>query len=78
MKRIQRLIATFVLTLALAFSAVAGDMPTPGIVEPPPPPSTAVRGDMPCPGVEATSSTSGIDPVTEFTLSLLQSLLSLF
>jgi hypothetical protein len=76
MKRIQRLIATLVLTLALALSAVAGNMPTPGIQQPPQ--STEATGNMPGPGVEATDSTGGIDPVTEFTLTLLQSLLSLF
>ena len=58
MKRIQRLIATFVLTMALALSAVAGNMPGPGVA--------------------ATDSTGGIDPVTAFTLNLLQSLLALF
>ncbi len=76
MKRIQRLIATFVLTLALALSAAAGNMPTPGIQSPPP--SAEATGNMPTPGVAATDSTSGIDPVTAFTLNLLQSLLALF
>ncbi|HEY0376417.1 MAG TPA: hypothetical protein VGC87_05605 [Pyrinomonadaceae bacterium] len=76
MKRIQRLIATFVLTLALALSAAAGNMPTPGIQQPSP--STEATGNMPTPGVEATDPASGIDPVTAFTLNLLQSLLALF
>ena len=76
MKRIQRLMATFVLTMALALSAAAGDMPGPGIHLPPP--STEATGNMPGPGVDTTDFTSGIDPVTEFTLTLLQSLLSLF
>lgn len=76
MKRIQRLIATFVLTLALALSAAAGNMPTPGIQQPSP--STEATGNMPGPGVVTTDSTSGIDPVTAFTLNLLQNLLALF
>jgi CBS-domain-containing membrane protein len=76
MRRIQRLMATFALTVAFVCSAVAGDMPTPGIQ--PPQASTAVTGDMPGPGVEATDSTSSIDPVTQLTLTLLQSLLTLF
>jgi hypothetical protein len=76
MKRVQRLIAAFVLMMALALSAIAGDMPGPGIK--PPPPSIEATGNMPGPGVVATDSASAIDPVTEFTLSLLQSVLSLF
>lgn len=80
MKRIQRLIVTFILTLALAFSAVAGDMPGPGNT-PTPPASTATEG-MPD-GVSATGDMPGpgavtLDPLTEFTLNLLQSVLSLF
>lgn len=77
MKRVQRLIATFVLTIVLACFAVAGDMPTPGIQQPPPPSITAIE-DTPTSEIEDTYSTSGIDPVTQLTLSLLQSLLSLF
>ena len=76
MKRIQCLIATFVLTMAFALSAVAGNMPTPGIQQPSP--STETTGNMPGPGFETTDSASGIDPVTAFTLNLLQSLLALF
>ena len=71
MKRIQRLIATFVLTIVLTLSAIAGNMPAPGVVEPPPPPSTTVTGEM-ATGVTAT------DPGTDIFLNLLQSLLSLF
>jgi hypothetical protein len=76
MKRIQRLMAAFVLTMALALSAIAGNMPGPGIQ--PPLLSTEATGNMPGPGVVTTDSTSGIDLVTAFTLNLLQSLLALF
>ena len=80
MKRIQRLIATSVLTMALALCAVAGDMPAPGatghipgpgVVEPSPSPSTTVTGEM-------TTGVTATDPGTDFLLSLVQSLLSLF
>jgi hypothetical protein len=77
MKRTQRLVATFVLTLALACSTMAGHIPGPGVQQPPPP-TTEATGDMPGPGAEATDSTSSIDPVTQLTLTLLQSLLTLF
>ena len=77
MKRIQRLIATFVLTMALALSAAAGHMPGPGAQQPPLA-STEEEGHMPGPGVVTTDPTSGIDPGLGFTLTLLQSLLSLF
>jgi hypothetical protein len=79
MKTLRQLCAAFVLTLALSFSAFAGNMPA-GVTEPPPPDSeatsqgemsTGVTGDMP------TGATT-IDPATEALLNLLQSLLALF
>lgn len=92
MNRVRRLCATTLLTIMLVASpALAGDMPL-GITSPPPSPARAsVAGDMPG-GITSPSSsldasvtgdmplgvTSAIDPVTEFTLSLLQSLLALF
>lgn len=83
MKTLQRFCATVVLTLALALSALAGDMSAPGVINPPPPPPASstvdidfpgatVTGDMSAPGVSA------LDPVTEAALSLLQSILSIF
>lgn len=77
MKRIQRLIAIFALTMVIACSAMAGDMPGPGAQQPPPSSITATE-DTPIPEAEPTDSTSVIYPVTQLTLSLLQSLLLLF
>jgi hypothetical protein len=54
-----------------ASSALAGDMPL-GITSSSPSPDASVTGHLPQ-GV-----TSVIDPLTEFTLSLLQSMLALF
>ena len=92
MNRVRLLCATTLLTVVLAASpALAGDMPL-GITSLPPSPARAsVAGDMPG-GVTSTAPSSdasvtgempqgvmsAIDPVTEFTLSLLQSVLSLF
>ena len=78
MKHIQRLIAIFVLTMALAFSAVAGHIPGPGVQEPPPPPTT-VTAEMTT-GVTGNMSTgiTATDSTTDIFLNLLQSLLSLF
>jgi hypothetical protein len=81
MRPLRRLCAAFVLTLALALSAFAGDIST-GITNAPPPPpaeqattagdiSTTVAGDI-------STGVTAIDPATEVMLSLLQSLLSLF
>jgi hypothetical protein len=70
MKTLRRLCAVFVLTLALALSAFAGDIST-GVTEPPPPSQATSTGDIST-GVTAT------DPATDIFLSLLQSLLSLF
>jgi hypothetical protein len=71
MNRVRRLCATTLLTVVLAASpALAGDMPM-GITSSSPS-GASVTGEMPF-GV-----TSAIDPATEFALSLVQSLLSLF
>lgn len=92
MKRVRQLCATILLTVILAASpALAGDMPLGVTSPPPPPPQESVTGQMPT-GITATSPSSGasvtgnmptgvtsaIDPVTEFTLGLLQSVLALF
>ena len=86
MKRLQRFCAALVFALSLSLSALAGEISTPGVVQPPPPPPTnamATTGDMGCPGVAATddiktSDVAAVDPVTEATLSLLQDVLSAF
>jgi hypothetical protein len=92
MKRLRLSLAVGILTMAFTVStAIAGQMPT-GITAPPPPTENSVTGDIPGPGVTSTSPsteasatgdlpcgvTSAVDPVTEFTLSLLQSMFSLF
>lgn len=54
MKDLRRLCAGFVLTLALALPALAGQIPCPGVAPPPPPPATSetatTEGHIPCPG----------------------------
>jgi hypothetical protein len=85
-------VAAGILTVVFAVStAMAGQMPT-GITSPPPTQSeasatgqmpTGITSPSPSPDASLTGempfgATSAIDPVTEFTLSLLQSLLSLF
>jgi hypothetical protein len=84
MKHVRRFCATIVLTLALSFSAFAGDILIPGATtQPTPQQKSSMTSAMP----EAEDSSTGdilipgadaLDPVTQFTLSLLQSLLSLF
>ena len=83
MKYLRRLCAVVVLAVALGFSAFAGDILTPGATQPLPKSSTTITasvttetcdsepGDILTPG-------AALDPVTEATLSLLESLLSLF
>jgi hypothetical protein len=83
MKKLQQFFAAAILTLALALSASAGDILCPGVIDQPPPQQSSVTGDMSCPGVASTGEISGpgvvaIDPVTEITLSLFQSVLFLF
>jgi hypothetical protein len=85
MRPFRKLCATFVLTLVLALSALAGDISFPGATTPPPPPpqESSVTGEIGFPGVTATGDmvspdAVALDPVTEAALSLLQSILSLF
>lgn len=91
MKRFRQLCATTLLAILLAAStALAGNMPIIGAPAPPPQ-QESVAGDMPQ-GVTSSSPssddsvtghlpqgvTSADDPVMEFTLGLLQSVLAFF
>jgi hypothetical protein len=83
MKNFRQFFAVTALTLALSFSAFAGDIGFPGATSPVPQQQSSVTGEISFPGVTATGdmSTPGIvalDPVTEAALSLIQGLLSLF
>lgn len=72
MNRVRRLCATTLLTVVLAASpALAGEMPQ-GLTSSSPSSEASVTGEMP------QGFTSTIDPVTEFALALVQSLLALF
>jgi hypothetical protein len=85
MKTLRKILAATVLTCALAFPAMAGEMST-GVAQSPPPPS--VTGDMSTgnsataestvTGDMGTGAASTVDPITGIALSLLQSLLALF
>ena len=84
MNHLRRLCAVLVLTMALSFSASAGDILMPGITQTSQSRSTTTTtasvatetcnlepGDILMPGAT-------LDPVTEAALSLLQSLFSIF
>ena len=77
MKKIRQFCAGFVLTLVFALSAFAGDIPFPGATV-----QTSVETtDTSTLNATSDSSTSdavALDPVTETTLDLLQSVASLF
>jgi hypothetical protein len=82
MEKLQRFSAAVLLTFALAWTALAGDIGTPGATAPAPQQSS-VTGDIGTPGVTTTGQipTPGVvalDPVTEAALNLFQSLLLLF
>lgn len=82
-KNLQRYCAAMVLTLALALSVFAGQIPTPGVTNPTPQQESSVTDDMSGPGVSAmgqipTPGVVALDPVTEAVFSLLQGLMSLF
>ena len=76
MKHLRQLCAVAVLMFALASSAFAGNMEC-GVVAPPPNPPVSVMGDTATNGMLSTE-TAFADPVADFTLNILQSVLSLF
>ena len=82
MKQLRQLCAIAVLTFVLASSAFAGNMDCGDVPPPPPDPPASVTGDIQC-GFMTTNGTSStedalVDPATEFTLNMLQSVMSLF
>jgi hypothetical protein len=92
MNWVRQVCATTLLTIVLASSpALAGEMPFGVTSSPPPPPQASVAGDLPMGATSSSPSsedsvtghmpqgvTSAVDPVMEFTLGLLQSVLALF
>ena len=81
MKTLRRLCAVVVLTVALSFSASAGEILTPGITQTKTTTtttSTAAGTYNLEPGEILTPGSSALDPLTEAALSLLQSLFSIF
>ena len=73
MKNIRQLFSAAVLTLAICSVAFAGDMWTPGVVNPPPPPEGG-RVVSSTPNAEVTA----LDTLTETAVLLCESVLSLF
>lgn len=81
MKHLRQLCAIAILTFSLASSTFAGQIDC-GVVDPPPTPPAAITGQM-ATGITAADERSSTentfaDPVTDFTLNILQSVLSLF
>jgi hypothetical protein len=81
MKHLRQLCAIAVLTFALASSTFAGDIQC-GVVEPPPNPQASMTGEM-ATGITATDGTlsaevTSVDPAMDFTLIILQRMLSVF
>jgi hypothetical protein len=81
MKNLRRFCAAIVFTLVLTFSAFAGDINVPGATTQPSQPSATgemgrsgvvFTGDMACPDAAT------LDPLTEITLKMLESMLSYF
>lgn len=75
MKHVRQLCAVAVLMFVLASSAFAGDIHCGDVPTPPDPP--AMMGNMEC-GFMGTAENTFVDPATELTLNILQSVLSLF
>jgi hypothetical protein len=79
MKKLKIFLAATILTLALAVTAFAGDMPCGITSSPPSQPATTVASDTEtAPSSGTVSETTAVDPVTEIALNFIQSVLSLF
>jgi hypothetical protein len=80
MKCLHRFCFASVLTFALTVSTFAGDIHT-GAVPPPPDPIVST-GDIECGVIQTNensmSETASVDPMTELTLNILQSVMALF
>ena len=86
MRNLRKVCAAVLLTLAIAVPTFPGEISCPGVSayhEH----SLSVSGEISCPGNSLTSepdapeispATTALDPVTSFTMGLLQSLMSLF
>lgn len=74
MKPLRQFCATVALTLILAASTFAGDIQC-GAVPPPPDPPAPMMSEM---SGATSDGTYSLEPLTELTLSFLQSVLSLF
>jgi hypothetical protein len=72
MQRFKKTFAAITLTLVLAYSALAGEIPC-GIVALPDPPQTSQTTEQ-----STNRSSETLNPVVETTLNLLQSILVLF
>jgi hypothetical protein len=81
MKHLRQFCVSAALTLALTLSAFAGTIDC-GSVPPPPPQETTLSGDIECGFVmtneTSSTETASVDPMADFTLNILQSVLALF
>ena len=82
MNKLQKFCAAVILTAIFTLSAFAGDIPMPGVTDPPPQRDLAT-GEISFPGASAegdilSSDIAVLDPITELMLSLLQNPLPLF
>ncbi len=80
MKAVRQLSGAVVLTLALSFTALAGNMDTPGVTQPPPP-SDPLTGEVSVIGVTSSGTYSSeesgaVDSATEIALYLFGSIVS--
>jgi hypothetical protein len=75
MKAFKAICSATVLALALSVPTYAGDILTPGVVSPPPPPSCATLGEISTYSVESTSP--GVDE-TPVLIDLLWAIVSIF
>ena len=81
MKHLRHFCAATVLSFTFVLATFAGDMQC-GVVSPPPDPPASVLGEttneVTVTNEESSAETSFVDPLTELTLNLLQSVLALF
>jgi hypothetical protein len=81
MKQVRRFCAVSIIIATLSFPALAGDVHSPGITDPPPPAdaqSVALAGVSGSSGAISTSDSTNFDAITALTIRLCEQLLLIF
>lgn len=71
MRTLKSLFATTILGVVLSMPAFAGNISTPGVVDPPPPPATQLAGNISTPSLTSNPANTGELGFADILLALL-------